>query len=93
MRNRLSLSISLALLGATVAATPVLAHEGHEPAAAVAAPARALPTTQLPRSVRPSHYAVEVTPHADKLAFDGHVDITLQVLEPTDAIVLNQLDM
>jgi len=88
MRRPLSLAISLALGAACFAAAPA-------PARAELAPATgaALPTTQLPRTVRPSHYQVAITPHADTLSFDGHVEIALEVLEPTDAIVLNQLDM
>ena len=27
-------------------------------------------TTQLPRNVRPSHYTIEVTPHAEAMTFD-----------------------
>ena len=92
MRNSLSLAISLALLGPVLAAAPAFAHEGHEGHAPAAA-ARPLPTTQLPRTVRPAHYAVSITPHADKLAFDGHVAIDIEVLEPTTTIVLNQRDL
>src|SRR5262245_51246415 len=49
---------------------------------AAAAPAPAAPpvldaTTQLPRSVRPTHYDVAVVPHADKLSFDGRVAISV----------------
>ena len=50
-------------------------------------------TTQLPRGVVPSHYAIEVTPHADKLAFDGKARIDLNVVEATDRIVLQAIDM
>ena len=50
-------------------------------------------TTQLPRGVVPSHYAIEVTPHADKLAFDGKARIDLNVAEATDRIVLQAIDM
>ncbi len=50
-------------------------------------------TTQLPRNVRPSHYAISVTPHARTLSFDGHAVITIDILEPTDRIVLNAVDM
>ena len=50
-------------------------------------------TTQLPRSVRPSHYTIAVTPHAQSLSFDGSVVITIDVLEPTDRIVLNATDL
>src|SRR5690606_36503893 len=57
------------------------------------APAVTDATTQLPRNVRPTHYRVAVVPHADKLAFDGTVAITLEVLETTDSITLNAVDM
>ncbi|HET9031267.1 MAG TPA: M1 family metallopeptidase [Dokdonella sp.] len=50
-------------------------------------------TTQLPRDVRPSHYTIAVTPHASSLTFDGNVVITIDVLEPTDRIVLNAVGM
>jgi aminopeptidase N len=88
MRSKLSLAISLALGAAVFAAAPA-------PALADAVPVAnaALPTTQLPRNVRPTHYQVAVTPHAETLSFDGHVEIELEILEPTDSIVLNQLDM
>ena len=49
--------------------------------------------TQLPRNVRPSHYDIEVVPHAEKLAFDGKVRISIDVLEPTREIVLNAVEM
>ena len=52
-----------------------------------------LATTQLPRDVRPTHYAISVTPHAESLRYDAHVAIDLEVLAPTARIVLNQLDM
>ena len=65
--------------------------------AALAAPLAAAPTatvtTQLPRSVEPLHYDVSITPHADKLAFDGHVVVTLKVLEPVNAITLNAANL
>jgi aminopeptidase N len=88
MRSKLSLAVSLALGAAVFAAAPA-------PAFADAAPSTnaALPTTQLPRNVRPGHYRVAITPHAGTLSFDGHVEIEMEVLEPTDRIVLNQLDM
>lgn len=64
-----------------VADTP----SGANPAAAV--------TTQLPRTARPSHYAIEITPHAQALNFDGKVKIDLEVLTATDRIVLQAVDM
>ncbi|MFT3896623.1 MAG: M1 family metallopeptidase [Thermomonas sp.] len=50
-------------------------------------------TTQLPRGVSPTHYAIEVTPHADKLAFDGKASIDLEVAAPTSRIVLQAIDL
>lgn len=58
---------------------------GAEQAAAV--------TTQLPRTARPSHYTIEITPHAQAMAFDGKVKIDIEVLAATDRIVLQAVDM
>jgi aminopeptidase N len=49
--------------------------------------------TQLPRTAIPSHYAIEVTPHAAALTFDGKVAIDLQLIKPTRELVLNALDL
>ena len=49
--------------------------------------------TQLPRTAVPHHYALTVTPHADRLTFDGTVAIDLQVVKPTPALVLNAADL
>ncbi|GLQ96343.1 M1 family metallopeptidase [Dyella mobilis] len=84
MRRLLFSAIAVALAG--VAFTqPVLAQS--------AMPAEVIGTTQLPRSVRPSHYDVSVTPHVDKLSFDGKVKVTLDVLKPTASITLNAIDL
>ena len=98
MPCRLSAAIALALAGAAFCLVPTSAradgaHDQGPPAPAAVASKAALPTTQLPRSVRPSHYRLEVTPHADQLGFDGQASIELDVLEPTATIVLNALDL
>jgi len=49
--------------------------------------------TQLPRTAIPHHYAISVTPHADRLTFDGEVGIDLDVTKPTQAIVLNAAEL
>jgi hypothetical protein len=36
---------------------------------------------------------VAVVPHAETMTFDGHVAITLDVLEPTASITVNAVDM
>ncbi len=82
MRNPLVCAIAFALAGLSTVA-----------AAAPADEASQLATTQLPRSVRPTHYDVSVVPHADKLAFDGKAAISVDVLEPTASITLNAMDM
>ena len=49
--------------------------------------------TQLPRTAIPSHYAVEVTPHADRLTFDGKAAIDLKVIKATRELVVNAADL
>lgn len=50
-------------------------------------------TTQLPRTARPDHYRVEITPHPAQMGFDGKVSIDLEVLQPTSSIVLQAAGM
>ena len=86
MRRRLvAVAISLALGG--------FAHAAPADAGATPLPPMVRATTQLPRTVVPRHYAIEVTPHADRMAFDGKVRIDVDVLEATDRIVLQALGM
>lgn len=57
-------------------------------------PAHATPTTtQLPRSVRPTHYDVTIAPDAEALRFAGKVAISIHVTTATRAITLNALDL
>ena len=49
--------------------------------------------TQLPRTAIPHHYAITVTPHAERLTFDGSVAIDLEVIKPTTQLVLNAAEM
>ncbi len=49
--------------------------------------------TQLPRTVRPTHYELALTPHAASLRFDGTAVIALDVLEPTRTVTLNAIDL
>ena len=84
-RSLVAVAISLALGGIAQAAPADAGTTPHPPLVRA--------TTQLPRTVVPSHYAIEVTPHADRLTFDGKVKIDLEVLAPTDRIVLQALGM
>lgn len=47
----------------------------------------------LPTGVRPVHYDIDVAPHVDQLTFDGSAKIEIEVSEPTNAIVMNALDL
>lgn len=51
------------------------------------------PSERLPTNVRPVNYRIELKPDLKKLAFDGRTVVTLQVLEPSDVMVLNSLDL
>jgi len=83
MRRPLIAAIALALAAGPVAA---FAQE-------TAAPPPVNATTQLPRGVVPSHYAIEVTPHPQAMGFDGKARIDLAVVEASDRIVLQAIDM
>ena len=87
MRRTLVTAIALVLAGNGVAAPAPAA--GDAPAASAAAGV----TTQLQRTARPSHYAIEVTPHADRMTFDGKVRIDIEVLAPTSSIVLQAANL
>src|SRR6185312_3485754 len=39
------------------------------------------------------HYAVAITPHAEKMSFDGRVTVDVQVLKPSMSITLNAAGM
>ena len=88
-RNLVTAAITLALCGATL---PAAAQTPAE-VSRKASPPAVRATTQLPRNVVPSHYAIEVTPHADKLAFDGKVVIDIDVIEPTSTITLQAVNL
>jgi aminopeptidase N len=65
---------------------------GEAPIAAAAAAAPQVPS-QLPRNVRPVHYAIYAVPDAANMRFTGRTDIDIDVLEATDRITLNAADL
>jgi aminopeptidase N len=87
MRRILVSAIALALVAGSSAAAAQTA------VAATPASAADMATTQLPRTARPSHYTIEITPHAQAMNFDGKAKIALTVLETTNTIVLQAIDM
>lgn len=86
MRPPLMAAIALALAGTGLSAFA-------QPTPAPLSSAVADITTQLPRTARPSHYAIEIVPHAEAMRFDGKVRIDLEVLAATDRIVLQAADL
>jgi len=86
MRRSLVVAISLAL---SCGAMPAISAAQTAPSAASTGQI----TTQLPRTARPDHYRVQITPHAAQMRFDGKVSIDLEVLQPTNSIVLQAAGM
>ena len=49
--------------------------------------------TQLPRTAVPHRYSIQVVPNAEALTFGGAVRIALDIVKPTDTLVLNAADL
>ena len=80
--------VALLLASSVIAGAPSSA----QPARQADTTDASLPT-QLPRTAVPHHYAIIVTPHAERLSFDATVAIDLEVIKPTREIVLNAADL
>jgi aminopeptidase N len=82
--SALALATSLLVAGSAIAQAPA-------PAAPAAATARV--PSQLPRNVRPIHYAISVVPDAPHMRFAGTETVDVEVLEATDSITLTALEI
>ncbi|KAI4470181.1 protease m1 zinc metalloprotease [Holotrichia oblita] len=51
------------------------------------------PFERLPETVKPKHYTLSIKPDLKAFTFEGQVKIEIEVLQPTDKIVLNALDL
>lgn len=80
---------TLALAASLAVAPPAYA----QPAAAQVPPIRTDVPSQLPRTSRPIHYTLRITPDAEHLTFAGNERVDLAVLEATDSLTLNAIDM
>eukprot|EP01130_Rhizamoeba_saxonica_P008191 TRINITY_DN3310_c1_g1_i1.p1 TRINITY_DN3310_c1_g1~~TRINITY_DN3310_c1_g1_i1.p1 ORF type:complete len:870 (+),score=221.39 TRINITY_DN3310_c1_g1_i1:38-2611(+) len=47
----------------------------------------------LPKNVKPITYNLEITPSFEDFTFTGQLSIQVEILEPTDCVVLNVLDI
>jgi len=79
--------VSLFALAVAGCAAPQAGPPAAPPAAAVQVP------SQLPRNVRPLHYAIWAAPDAANLRFAGRTDADIELLEPTDSITLNAAEL
>jgi aminopeptidase N len=91
MLRRLPLVSTLALAVAFVSAPPGAAQQA--PAPSAVRPIRTDVPSQLPRTIRPLHYTIRIRPDAAALRFSGIETIELAVLEATDRITLNAVDI
>jgi aminopeptidase N len=89
MLRRLPLVSTLAL--AVAATAPGAAQRA--PAPTTVQPVRTDVPSQLPRTIRPLHYTIKIRPDAANLRFSGIETIELAVLEATDRITLNAVDI
>jgi aminopeptidase N len=81
-------------IAALAAAVAMTAAPAQNPQAAQAAqPPQSLTPSQLPRTAIPSHYALSLIPDAANHSFTASVTITLEVLKPTNVLVLNAADL
>jgi aminopeptidase N len=80
---------ALALATALLAVGPAPAQTSTPAAAAAAAQV----PSSLPRNVRPLHYAIAVVPDAPNMRFTGTETVDVEVLEATDSITLNALEI
>jgi aminopeptidase N len=88
-----ALALSTALVAASAPAQRAPARAARPAAPAAVQPIRTDVPSQLPRSVRPLHYTIRVAPDAANMRFAGNVSAQIQVLEPTDTITLNSVDI
>ncbi|MDX3910183.1 MAG: M1 family metallopeptidase [Sphingobium sp.] len=89
------MSLNILLRSLCVTAAPfvlAVSASAQSTAAPVSGPAASV-TTQLPRGVVPTHYAITVTPDAANLKFTGKVAIDVTVANASDSITLNAADL
>jgi aminopeptidase N len=85
-RSLISAAVALAL-----AAIPVLHAQALPPASTRTAAQET--TTQLPRGIIPTHYAISLTPDAAASSFSGLETVTINVTKATSSITLNAADL
>jgi aminopeptidase N len=85
-------AVSALALATALALSACATTQSGAPAAAPPAAAAQIPS-QLPRNVRPLHYSINAVPDAANLRFTATTAIEIEVLEPTETIVLNAAEL
>src|SRR5260221_4607252 len=93
--RRSSIRVSLLVLRGLALASLAVALLPSLPVRVTAEPVFAFDSTpgKLPKTVVPTHYALDLTPDLDKLSFAGSEVVDVEVTEPTGSLVLNAVDM
>ncbi|MEY3877507.1 MAG: hypothetical protein RLZZ191_1190 [Pseudomonadota bacterium] len=84
---------SILTASAALFALVPLGHAVAAPTTQTADAAADIVPSQLPRNAAPLHYAITVTPDAEKLTFDGNVRIEFMLKTPSDSVTLNAADI
>jgi aminopeptidase N len=93
MRSFPLLSASILALAAALTVTAGAPSQAQPARPAARTPVAPQIPSQLPRNARPLHYRIAVTPDAEHLRFTGRVEIDFAVMQPTDTITINAVDM
>jgi aminopeptidase N len=80
-------------IAALFAVTSTIALAAPVIAAATRPATEALVMTQLPRTARPTHYAIHVTPNAAALSFKAQAKIDIELLVASNSITLHAADL
>lgn len=96
--KRIAASAFTALLLAGCATVPAPEALSASPAAPTPAALTQTPLpdtvpSDLPRTARPLHYRIDVTPNAQAMTFTGNSSVDLEIFEPTDTLTLHVLEL
>src|SRR5260221_4920292 len=93
--RRSSIRVSLLILRGLALASLAVALLPSVAGRVAAEPVFAFDSTpgKLPKTVVPTHYALDLTPDLDKLSFAGSEVVDIEVTEPTGRLGLNTVDM
>ena len=92
MRHAFIAAATATLLAGCAATPPAADGMGMAPALTTA-PLAATTPSDLPRTARPLHYRIAITPDMEGLTFSGRASVDMEVFERTQSIVLHANDL